>query len=182
LPKDSSCFQLELFQPELALRKLGANYHVLFDGAYYSAPHDFYNEMVIVRATKDSVDILNSFGQCVASHNRSYSRRQYVTDPSHLPDERNSIFNDNRYDGTRLRSWAKRYGNNTFQVIDTMLSRETFEEHAYKSCMAVLQISKKYGPSILESACRLAVSSGVYFHSYAIQKFAKAEYERVHKK
>jgi len=177
----SSCTQLELFQPELALRKLSASYHVSFDGAYYSAPHHLYNETVIVRATKDSIDILNSYGQCVASHIRSYTRRQYVTDPSHLPDVHNSVFYDGRFDGARLRSWAKCFGNNTFQVIDTMLIRKTFEEHAFRSCMAVLQISKKYGPFILESACRLAISAGLYNFS-AIQKLAKAEYDRVHKK
>lgn len=178
-----SCYaQLDLFQPELALRKTGSSYHVTFDGVYYSVPHYLHKETVIVRATKDFIDILDSYGQCVASHNRSYSRRQYVTDPAHLPDVRNSNFNDDRFDGARLRCWAKRFGNNTFHVIDTMLSRETFEVHAYKSCMAVLQISKKYGPAILESACQLAISSGVYFYFRAIQKLAKAEYDKVHKK
>ena len=174
---DNDCIQLELLPPELAVRKVSSNCHISFDHAYYSVPHRFYSKMVIVRATNSSIDILDSDGQCVASHNRSYSSHKYVTDPSHLPGAYYSLFYDNRFDGAKLRSWAKQYGNNTFQVIDTILQSKPFEEHAYKSCIAVLQLSKKYGSFILECACRTALSSKVYnFH--AIHKIAKAEYDK----
>ena len=177
MSSDKASTQLDLFKPELALRKLGVNYHVPFDGAYYSVPSYLYNETVIVRATKCSIDILNCHGSCVASHNRSYTKRKYVTNPSHLPGIYYSLFHDNRYDGAKLRSWAKSFGENTFQVIDIMLQSKTYEEHAYKSCIAVLQISRKYGRFILDRACRTALSSKV-FNFAAIQKIAKAEYDK----
>ena len=167
--------QLDLFSPELAVRKVGVNYHVSFDGAYYSVPFSFYGEMVIIRASRCSIDILANSGFRIATHDRSFTRRVYVTDPSHLPGVYYSVFYDNRYDAAKLRSWAKHFGNSTFQIIDVMLTSKTFEEHAYKACMAVLQLSKKYGSSILERACKLALSSEVYSYS-GIQKIAKAEY------
>jgi len=177
---DSDSSQIDLFSPELAVRKPGANYHISFDGAYYSVPYYLFQEMVIVRATKCSIDILNNSGLCVASHNRTYTRRKYVTDPSHLPGIYYSVFYDNRYDAAKLRSWAKHFGNNTFQVIDSLLASKQFEEHAYKSCIAILQLSKKYGSSILERSCRIALSSGVYSLS-AIQKIAKIEFDKRYK-
>ena len=176
---DSTPLQMDLFSPELALRKVGANYHVPFDGAYYSVPFSLYAETVIVRASKCSVDILVSSGFCVASHNRSFTRRKYVTDPSHLPSVYYSVFYDNRFDAAKLRSWAKYFGNSTYQVIDAMLSSKVFEEHSYKACMAVLQLSKKYGSSILERACGIALSVSVEPFSYgAIQKIAKSEHDK----
>ena len=174
---DSDLLQLDLFAPELAIRKVGANYHVPFDGSYYSVPFSFYGEMVIVRASRCSIDILASSGFCVATHNRSFTRRKYVTDPSHLPGVYYSVFYDNRYDAAKLRSWAKYFGDSTYQVIDAMLASKTFEEHAYKACMAVLQLSKKYGSSILERVCRIALSSDLFSYA-AIQKIAKAEYDK----
>jgi len=181
MASDKDFVQLELFTPELAVRKVSSNAHISFDGAYYSVPHCFYNECVIVRATKNFIDILDSNGKCVASHSRSFVRRKYVTDPSHLPPSYYSVLNnDGRYDGAKLRQWAKYFGHNTFQVIDCMLERKPFEEHAYKSCMAVIQLSKKYGASILEHACRIALSSNI-FNFVAIQKIAKAEYDKLYK-
>ena len=173
--------QLDLFSPELAVRKVGVNYHISFDGAYYSVPFSFYGNMVIIRASRASIDILDSNGFCIATHDRSFISRKYITNPSHLPGVYYSVFYDNRYDAAKLRSWAKHFGNSTFQVIDAMLASKTYEEHAYKACLAVLHLSKKYGSSILERACRLALPSEIYSYS-AIHKIAKAEYTKHIKK
>ena len=179
MTSDTGCIQTELSPPLLAVRKLGANCHVAFDGAYYSAPHTLYNEMVVVRATDSTVDILDNSGMCVASHFRSYVKRQYVTDPTHMPGVYYSIFYDqpSRYDGAKLRSWAKNIGDKTFQVIDLLLERRPIEEQAYKGCMAILQLAKKNGASFLESACSRALSNRSVSFA-AIQRFIKLECDK----
>jgi len=174
---DLNDIQLDLFPPELVVRKVGANSHVSFDGAYYSAPHSLYNEMVIVRASKNTIDILDNNGQRVASHIRSNIKRRYVTDPSHMPASYYSLFYDQRYDGAKLRSWAKNIGNKTFQVIDLILERQQIEEHAYKTCMAILQLSKKYGAPLLEAACSRSLGNSSVSFS-AVQRFIKLAYEK----
>jgi len=174
---DINTLQLDLFPPELVVRKVGANAHIAFDGAYYSAPHSLYNEMVIVRATKDAIDIFDNNAQRVASHIRTYFKRRYVTDPTHMPSSYYSLFHDQRYDGAKLRKWAKHIGNKTFQVIDLLLERQQIEEHAYKTCMAILQMSKKYGTSLLEAACARALTNRSVSFT-AIKKSIKLEYER----
>jgi hypothetical protein len=61
-----------------------------------------------------------------------------------------------RFDGKRFRSWAAAIGVNTFYVIDTMLKEREVEETAYRSCMGILQFSRKKGNSSLEAACSKA--------------------------
>ena len=169
--------QTDLFPPELVVRKVGANCHVSFDGVSYSVPHAFYNEMVIVRASVDAIDILDNNGQRIASHARSSAKRRYVTDPTHMPASYYSLFYDERYDGAKLRSWAKKIGKNTFLAIDTLLKRQQIEQHAYKTCMAILQLTKKHSSSRLESACACALANKSVSFA-AIQRFIKTEIDK----
>ena len=162
--------QLNLFPPVLAVRKVGINSHVAFLGAYYSVPHDLYKSMVIVRASQSVIDILDSNGRCVASHARSYKKNDYITVPSHMSPYYISFFESGCYDGAMLRKWAKNIGGNSFKLIDQMLSNKSIEEHAYKSCMAILQLSKKHGAKRLNDACGFALSvNRISF--YTVRKF-----------
>ena len=177
MPDTDAAQQLHLSQPVLALRKPGANSHVAFDGAYYSTPHSLFGNTVIVRATDNYIDVLDCNGVCVASHPRTFLKHKYITDPSHLPEFCQSLLWGDRYDGAKLSKWAERIGDYTSQVIDAMLDRKAFEEHAYKSCLAVLLLSKQYGSFILERACKLAVAAGSLNHM-AIKKLAASEHDK----
>ena len=104
-------------QPELATRKVGANCHVAFNGTFYSVHHTLYGQNVIVRASDSVVDILNSSGECVASHMRCYTKHRYITEPTHMPAYYLSQADVPCYDGAKLRQWAKDIGSHTFNVI-----------------------------------------------------------------
>jgi hypothetical protein len=56
-------------------------------------------------------------------------------------------------DGDYYRRWANSIGSYAYQVIDCILTSVSFEEQAYKSCMGLLQLSKKHGNEALEAAC-----------------------------
>ena len=174
---DHNYTQLDLFPAELTVRKVGANSHIGFDRAYYSVPHSLFGEQVIIRAKKHTIEILDSSGKCVAAHNRSYVKRKYTTDPSHMSNIYYSIIYDDRYDGAKLRKCAENVGDKTYEVIDSLLSKKQIEEHAYKSCMAILQLAGQYNKSILEIACSHALDSGAC-NFYSVRKFAKHEYDR----
>lgn len=152
-------YQLDLMPPELAARKVGSNCHIAFEGSYYSVPHELIKSSVIVRAFRSFIDILDSNGKCVASHLRSFKKRSYVTIIDHMPPYYNSFFDGTCYDGAAFRKWARKIGDNTLRFIDALLSDKAVEEHAYKSCMAVLQFSKKFGARRLDSACAQALSN-----------------------
>ena len=162
--------QLNLFPPVLATRKVGSNSHITFEGVNYSVPHNLFHSSVVVRATDSTVDILDSNGVCVASHKRCFIRRTYITDPSHMPPFYYSVLDVASYDGAMFRKWAKNIGDKTYQLIDDLLLSKPIEEHAYKSCMAILQLSRKYGARRLNSACNSALLSGRP-NFYTVRKF-----------
>ena len=66
----------------------------------------------------------------------------------------------NSFDGNRFRNWAKAIGPNTFYVIDTLLNEREVEQTAYRSCMGILQFSRKDGNIRLEAACTKARQLG----------------------
>ena len=168
--------QLDMFPAVLAARKVGANSHVAFNGVNYSVPSELFHTMVVVRATESAIDILDSNGICVASHKRCFIKRTYVTDPSHMPPFYYSSLDIACYDGAMFRKWAKHIGDNTYQLIDHLLQNKPFEEQAYKSCMAILQLSRKYGARRLNRAANQALLAG-RCNFYTVKKFVTADSE-----
>ena len=73
-----------------------------------------------------------------------------------MPDKHQKQHETNQFNGKRYRSWASSIGINTFYVIDAMLKEREIEETAYRSCMGLLQLSRKNGNSRLEAACSKA--------------------------
>ena len=169
--------QLNLFPATLATRKVGSNSHVAFEGVYYSVPSDLFRSMVVVRATASTIDILDSNGLCVAAHKRCFIKRTYVTDPSHMPPFYYSSLDIACYDGAMFRKWAKHIGDKTFQLIDVLLSNKPIEQQAYKSCMAILLLARKYGARRLNRASNQALLVGKC-NFYTVKKFITAESEK----
>jgi transposase len=143
---------------EMLIRTVPDNYHVEYDGYYYSVPFMAYRQKVTIRATATTIEIFDTNRVRIASHQRRYSGMRYTTDPGHMPEHHRRYLEARQFDGDRYRSWAKNIGLNTAQVIDKMLKACKVEEQAYKSCMGLLQLSKKYGDKRLEAACLRAIS------------------------
>jgi transposase len=141
---------------EYVLRRVPDNYHTEYDGFYYSIPHTLYKQMVTMRVTVSTVEIVNANRERVAFHARRYTGSRYVTNPDHMPANHRHQFAANRFNGTKYRQWAETIGENTGYVIDRMLLAQSVEEQAYRACMGVLQCARKYGSDRLESACAKA--------------------------
>jgi transposase len=141
---------------DMIIRRLPDNYHVEYLGYYYSAPFQCFSQMVTIRATQTTIEIFDSNRIRIASHLRSFKKR-YTTDVAHMPEKHRSYLEANQFDGQRYRSWAKNIGPDTAHVIDRMLRACHVEEQAYKACMGLLQLSKKYGNKRLEAACKKAI-------------------------
>ena len=140
---------------DMITKRLPDNYHVEYQGYYYSAPFGYFNQMVTIRATQKTIEIFDTNRIRIASHQRSFSKR-YVTDTAHMPERHRRYLEAKQFDGHRYRSWAKNIGPETAHVIDRMLRACHVEEQSYKACMGLLQLSKKYGDKRLEAACKKA--------------------------
>jgi DNA replication protein DnaC len=64
--------------------KLHPDCHVVFEDAFYSAPHRLTGQRLWVRGADTSVQIFHEH-QLVASHSRAIHRGQRLTHPDHLP-------------------------------------------------------------------------------------------------
>lgn len=132
------------------------NYHVDYEGFYYSAPYTFYRQQITIRATSTTIEIYNNSRERIASHLRHYTGSRYVTNPDHMPEKHRKYWETKQWNGARYRAWAATIGENTAYVIERMLTAQSIEEQAYKSCMGVLQTSQKYSDERLEKACEKA--------------------------
>jgi transposase len=143
---------------EHAVRRTPANYHVEYNGFHYSVPHSLYKQLVTVRATVMTIEIFNDNRERVTLHSRRYTGSRYVTILDHMPSHHRHQHNFNHFDGEKYRSWARNIGPQTYTVINQLLSSHKVEEQAYRSCMGILQCTKKYGNERLESACAKAIA------------------------
>ena len=60
----------------------------------------------------------------------------------------------------RLVTWGERIGVACAATVQKMLQRQPHPEHAYRACLGLLSLSKRYGQARLEAACTLALSLG----------------------
>jgi len=141
---------------DMVIKRLPDNYHVEYQGYYYSVPFKYFRQMVTIRATQKTIEIFDANRIRIASHQRSFSKR-YVTDTAHMPEKHRRYLEAKQFDGHRYRSWAKNIGPETAHVIDRMLRSCKVEEQSYKACMGLLQLSKKFGDKRLEAACKKAI-------------------------
>lgn len=139
-------------------RTVPDNYHVECEGFYYSVPFMAYRQRVTIRTTATTIEIFDSNRVRIASHPRRHSGMRYVTDPDHMPERHRRHLEARQFDGHRYRAWANSIGPNTAQVINRMLDACQVEEQAYKSCMGLLQLSKRHGDERLDAACLRALS------------------------
>ena len=139
------------------VRSVPSNYHVEYDNFHYSVPYTLYKQQVTLRVTSRVIEIMDSNRQRVVTHPRRCLGPRYITVTEHMPDKHRFQAEKSQFDGARYRRWAKSIGENTFCVVDTMLTAHAVEEVAYRSCMGLLQKSKQYGNERIEAACQKAV-------------------------
>ena len=159
---------------DVKTKKVPGNYHLEYDGFYYSVPYTLYGEQVVLRATSKTIEVLDKERTRIASHVRCtdvYGGR-YETRPEHMPPNHQAMRQYGEFDGNRYRGWAKNIGENTYLLIDSILSGYKVEQQGYKSCMGILQSAKKYGNKHLEESCKKAREMGSNTYS-TVMMFVK---------
>lgn len=131
------------------------NYHVSAEGLFYSVPFTYVKQEVELRIGRKTISVYAGTKR-IAMHKRSYNRRgSYTTNPKHMPDTHRDYV---EWTGDRFRSWAAQKGEGVAKVIDIILSSRAIEQQSYRSCHAVLALSKKHGDRALNEACIRALA------------------------
>lgn len=100
---------------ECGLWKLNAtvniDYHVDYEGHYYSVLHTLIHEKLDVRATGMTVEIWLR-GQRITTHVRSYDRGRHTTKPEHMPKAHQKHL---EWSPSRIIDWGRKIGPQTAQ-------------------------------------------------------------------
>jgi transposase len=130
------------------------DYHIEFDGHYYSVPFQHRGLAVEVQATAQTVEIFFA-GRRVAGHLRSYERGRATTVPEHRP-KNHAQYAD--WSPERLINWAKKIGPCTSDLVHAVMSKRQYPELGYRSCLGILRLAKVVGNERLEAACHRALA------------------------
>jgi transposase len=128
------------------------------DKHYYTVPCELVSKRVKVAYNSNTIEIYYQLKH-VASHKRNTTRGGRTTVNAHLPANIQFV---NELNLDKLISWAASIGKNTHQVITAIIDTRSHPDQARKSCMGILQMSKKVGRDRLEKACQRALYYGNY--------------------
>jgi transposase len=150
--------------------KVNIDYHVVFEGHYYSVPHTLVRQEVQIRATETMIAIFHHSEQ-VAIHPRSQHQGRFTTRAEHMPANHSFILGADR-------DWflkeAAKIGPQTASYITALLESRHFPQHAYRSCLGILNLARKYPLQQIETACQSLLPTGLL--SY---RDVHAELERI---
>ena len=133
------------------------DYHVSFDKHFYSVPYTLTGKEVAIRATEKMVEIFYQRKR-VASHPRSTAKGRFSTHSVHMPPEHQFY---SQWSPERFLRWAGEIGEQATELIRRALDDRRHPEQAYRTCLGVLGLAKRYSPERLEAACKRANAAGI---------------------
>lgn len=155
--------------------RVGIDYHVEYEGHYYSVPHALIRKEVEVRAVERTVEVFFK-GTRVASHLRDGTKGYHSTSPEHMPAAHRE-YQD--WSPERFIRWAERSGAATAEMVRVILASRAHVEQGYRSCLGLMRLETRYGAGRLEAACRRALHFGVLSYR-GVKNILEAGLDRVH--
>ncbi len=146
----------------IAFVTIEINYHVCLreDMHYYSVP--FYLRKKYKKAkiiySKENVEIFHK-GLRVAFYKRDKSPHKYTTRKEHMPPHHKYVA---EWNPNRIIHWAASVGENLEKAVTTILEGKMYPEQAYKVCIGIIALGKKYGNTRVNNACKRAIQFGNY--------------------
>ena len=138
--------------------RVNIDYHVEFEGHYYSVPNVLVRQAVELRITRGGIEIL-ARGHRVASHARSSRKGQFSTVAEHMPASHRAHA---EWSPTKLLTWAASVGPATAELVQRMLTEKPHPEQGYRACLGLMRLARKHGRSRLEAACTRALAIGAH--------------------
>ena len=141
---------------EIKKVRVHIDYHVELDGHYYSVPYAFTSKEVTLRFTASRVECWYQSKQ-IATHARSYYKGAHTTLPDHMPKSHRRHL---EWTPGRFLNWASQIGSATSNLVKHLLENRPHPEQGYRSCLGLLNLSKRFGEERLEKACAYALKIG----------------------
>jgi len=137
------------------ISKVEFNYHIYLreDKHYYSVPYQYTGKRVKTVYTTRMVEIFKDNVR-IALHQRNRKKYGYTTEKSHMPASHQYV---DGWNTARYMKWASSMGGSVEEFIKLLLESREHPQQAFKSCMGVLSLGKKYENADLEKVCRRAI-------------------------
>ena len=143
------------------------NYHLEYDGHYYSVLYTYHTKPVILKATMNEIRICDENNRLICRHQRSYKEfPRYITEDSHMPAEHLYYKELNAHDGAYYRRWASVYGDSMSVFIDRLLRSFKHEEQGYNSCKGILHMCTDVPRYIVDEAAQKCIDANACSFSY----------------
>lgn len=136
--------------------RVNIDYHVVFDSNLYSVPYNLVHELVEIRSTPTTVEILHK-GTRVASHLRIRGRGVAVTNQEHRPRSHRAHL---EWTPSRMVHWAETVGPHTARLFERIMNDKPHPEMGYRGCLGIIRLAEKYSTQRVEGACERALLTG----------------------
>ncbi|MGE0207497.1 MAG: IS21 family transposase [Candidatus Babeliales bacterium] len=131
------------------------DYHIALDKHYYSVPYTYIKKVIAVRITQTSVECFYK-NRRIAHHRRAF-HLGHTTQKEHMPKAHQDYC---EWTPERLAQWAKKIGPATAELIDAVIASRAIPQQAYRACLGILRLGKRFNETRLESAAKRALALG----------------------
>lgn len=139
-----------------ATARVNIDYHVVFEGHFYSVPYRLVQEQVEIRSSAGTVEVFHK-GVRVASHVRSREPNKATTADEHRPKSHQRYL---QWTPSRLVEWGRKVGPLTAELLERILASKPHPEQGFRSCLGIIRLGDKYGKQRVEAVARRALAHG----------------------
>lgn len=137
--------------------KVNIDYHIQYEDHFYSVPHHLVGEKLELHAKEYLIELYFQ-NKRITSHARKYNAGM-STVPGHMPVKHEK---HQKWTPARLMNWAKDIGDEVLLWVKTVLNQREHPEQAYRVCLGLLSLSRKYPAQRLNRACLIANKNSLY--------------------
>ena len=134
--------------------RVNIDYHVEFEGHYYSVPHALVGQAVELRITAKTVEVLHGQKR-VAAHALNARKGAHTTTAEHMPASHRAHL---QWTPGKLIAWGEGVGAATAAVVRWQMEHRAHPEQGYRACLGLMRLGRQYGAERLEAACARAQS------------------------
>lgn len=141
---------------EKLIKKLGTDYHIIWDKVAYSAPYALIGRPIRVRAFRDRIELWND-GREIARHVRVRIPGHRQTLEQHCPDGHKAWASRDDQD---LEKWAIGFGGSVQMVARAEADRQLRGAARINQYKGLTRLPREFGRSDFETACNIAAERG----------------------
>lgn len=138
--------------------RVNIDYHVEFEGHYYSVPHALVRQEVELRITRSTLEILVR-NRRVAIHPRNPGKGGYSTVADHMPAAHRAHAG---WSPGKLIAWGASVGPATGELVKRLLMEKRHPEQGYRACLGLMRLARSVGRERMEGACARALAIGAH--------------------